>query len=1027
VTVSLVALLLGCSGETGPTGTPGTVGPAGSAGPSGSTGPGGATGPTGANGDAGAAAPLVGTILGTVVATADGRALSGVTVVLALGPGATAGADGGAFPATVQTDASGKFSFANEPIGAYSLTFSKTGFTTKSVNVGNTVAGPTMLAVTLAADTTAGVDAPTFKVTVQDGAGNTLDPYAVGFGAAVTVGVTNIADSNEPYEAGSFSYKWGLSTAPTSQNPTGTYSWSGTAPTSTSTSATFTTMTVDQEKAVEMYVYNSPVVDGGTMGYIARAGVVGINPDETGRYTVSVTISDPEGHNYTFAQTVQSTWQTANLRNVPVGVPVYLQGDTFLSPNWMQQGSTFWKFPNTSWQWTMQVAPFVDGGTSSATLADANTQYPHFTPDVEGDYILTVTESSSYNGDAGTQSATFTVHAGPWVGIMNQPSVFCTACHNNTFAPDKFTPWANTPHASALQRKLDGIAAGQFFGESCMECHTTGWSEVQSSQTPKNNGFNYVMSVEQGVDGGGLWQFPSTLQPGDYASMVSNYPQLGQLAGIQCENCHGPAGGPAQNHDGNLFDGGSVEFKNARIDWSEQVCASCHEEMTHHVFPGQWGPSPHGNIQVAIQRATVEAKSTLYGGGADPQSGAQMCGRCHSAQGFAQYVKMINNGAYGRYDFITTDDKKLGASNAPTAAWLSSIGLNANDVQSQTCQTCHDPHSNATAGNIDCTQQANYGSCSQLRIFDSLPGLPNGIHAVSGVGAGAVCMACHNGRNGEHTDVVNTAPYAETPHDSTATEALFGYNAFFVPEYTPSPHLAVADTCVGCHEAIPTAAQTALGQTANHAFVTDLSICQSCHGSSGVNGAALQAQVASEMTTLSAAITGKVTGDVMAAAAAGPLCVRVSGISDTRCTGNSCASSQVPTAVPFPLPPSSVQIPQGGIASVTMSSGGTTTVTINLTAAAPAFPYFDPQSLAQIGTFPAPGGNAKKLTVAIYTIQEGACGAATPVYMFPTSDDLVKAIWNYVTLQNEGSGGIHNFPWTNAVLGATMQHVNAHP
>ena len=36
----------------------------------------------------------------------------------------------------------------------------------------------------------------------------------------------------------------------------------------------------------------------------------------------------------------------------------------------------------------------------------------------------------------------------------------------------------------------------------------------------------------------------------------------------------------------------------------------------------------------------------------DPQSGAQFCARCHSAQGFAEYVKMLMNGASGRYDYL---------------------------------------------------------------------------------------------------------------------------------------------------------------------------------------------------------------------------------------------------------------------------------------------------------------------------------------------------------------------------------------
>ena len=115
-----------------------------------------------------------------------------------------------------------------------------------------------------------------------------------------------------------------------------------------------------------------------------------------------------------------------------------------------------------------------------------------------------------------------------------------------------FTPWENTAHESALQRKLDGLATS-YFQESCMECHTTGWSEVTTAQTAANGGFFYEKNTEVGLDGG-LWQFPSPLVPGDYVSMVTNYPTLGYLGAVQCENCHGPAEGPAVNHPGNVTD-----------------------------------------------------------------------------------------------------------------------------------------------------------------------------------------------------------------------------------------------------------------------------------------------------------------------------------------------------------------------------------------------------------------------------------------------------------------------------------------
>ena len=1015
---------------------------------------------------------LEGTISGSVVATTDSRALEGVTVSLSLtgtGPGDGGDASEPAFTdggtsGTTTTDAAGKFSFPSAPIGAYTLTFARSGFATKSVPVGNSVAGPTILAVTLASVTTPGTDAPTFQVTVSSSSG-VNDPYAVGFGATVTIGLIKIGDTSEPYEASALSYAWQLSTGITSANPTGAYSFN-TPPTSSSTSAAFTTMTLLQTKGVEVYPYTNPI-DGGPLGYYARLGVVGINPDETGLYTVGVTVSDPEGHNYSFSQPVQSTWQTAKVANVPVGVPVYLQGDTFAAPNWLQQGTSFFEWPNTSWQWSFTSCSSPTGTTFTCpTLGAASTQFPSFVPAASGTYTLSVTESSSHadagttglgldagpgpGGTYGTQTSTLSIYVGTYLGEMNDnPAVTCTSCHQpGGTAPDDFTPWQNTAHFSALQRKLDGLATS-YFNESCMSCHTVGWSPVATAQTALNGGFYYEKNTEVGPDGG-LWQYPSPMTGASYSNMVSEYPTLGYLGGIQCESCHGPAGGAASGHPGNLQgDPKELALLGARVSWNEGVCASCHEEAKEHVFPGQWAVTGHGNTQLAIQRASVESKAATYGGGADPQSGAQFCGRCHSAQGFAHYVNLLNNGATGRYDYLTTDDQKLDSTNAPTTTWLSSIGLNAAQVESQTCQTCHDPHGNgaysaaagsdAGAGPVDCSQQANNGNaaCMQLRIYDRLPyGLPNGIGAISGVGEGALCMACHNGRNGEHTDTVNSSPYAETPHDSTATEALFGFNAFFVPRYSPSPHLAIQDTCSGCHVKLPTAAEADAGYSSNHSFVTDLSICQSCHVSASVDGVAIQSQISSEMASLGAAITSAVTAGIETASAAGPLCVQVSSISNPACTGGTCKSSQIPAAVPFPLPPSTVLIPKGGVTSAAMSSAGSTTVTLTLGSGV-TFDYFDLRSLAKVGTT-----TSTKLSVAMYTILTGVTAgtcvgtsptvpgtgtqlfpAANPGSLTPDPSIVSKAIWNFATLSNEGSGGIHNFPWTNAVIQATQAQI----
>jgi cytochrome c553 len=92
------------------------------------------------------------------------------------------------------------------------------------------------------------------------------------------------------------------------------------------------------------------------------------------------------------------------------------------------------------------------------------------------------------------------------------------------------------------------------------------------------------------------------------------------------------------------------------------------------------------------------------------------------------------------------------------------------------------------------------------------------------------------------TGVMVPGPLAtfSAPHTSAQADVFFGFNAYFGPRLAPSAHMAVANSCAGCHAETPTARQVAAGETSNHSFVADGTICARCHGS-GVDGQALQA------------------------------------------------------------------------------------------------------------------------------------------------------------------------------------------
>jgi hypothetical protein len=845
----------------------GSEGPKGDPGDPGATGDPGSKGDPGKDGKDGADAVITGDVTGTVT---DGtNPLKDVSVTVSPGT------------ATATTDASGKFDLKGLDIGAYQLKFTATGYLDQSTIVMVTAKGTTTVSVSLAVDKSQEVP-PTVSVT---------DNLLAGYGKPVSLKAT-------AQGTGTLTYAW-VQTAGPKVDLTG-------ADTDTVSFTTVDFLTAKDPLAIKY----------------ARFGVIGVNPDEAGGYGFEVTVTDANGLTTKADVKVDATRPSPGIRNVAVGVPVFMQGDktfpfvpftpvcasnadcpTATSTCTVAKGTCgcttdadcggtasglYCKGatpttagscaagcsapggtngcpggltcnnatataagscagPQTTWNWQIDLS---GASGSTATIQDATTQFPSFTPDVKG--IYKVTEKVS--------GKTLTIYAGTWMGEMTKdysaPAAVCGGCHNDNAAPDMWKQWKTTAHASALQRKIEG-AAGPHFTEECISCHTVGYDK-----TANNGGFD---DVEQGSG----WTYPTKLQAGNWNTLVTNA-TLGQLAGIQCENCHGPQnqpnGGP---HQSSL--GSSPDFI-ARVSWSSDVCASCHQETPFHYKPSQWSVDGtadggefvgHANRDVAIREGAFErmAPSFVAATGAVVPQGNNLkhCARCHSAQGFAMYAQQINAGYAG---YLTSDSNPLSASNHPaTGSELKAKGLNLSEVESQTCTACHDPHYNNDTTN-------KY----QLRIYDKVGALPNGMTNITGMGTGAICVACHNGRNAEHSDFAqNTLEFASgqyialpqlvawpTEHDGPQAEMMYGFSTYFTPRYTPSPHLAVVDTCAGCHVKIATGSEAASKQASNHAFGTDNTICATCHGSgTNVDGDALQAANQLQIEGLRALLASK--------------------------------------------------------------------------------------------------------------------------------------------------------------------------
>ena len=703
-----------------------------------------------------------------------------------------------------------------------------------------------------------------------------------------------------------------------------TCKWTITSPLSTapvlsgSTSCSSVSFTTDTFTALASM--DPSLVDpvGGLL--VQRDAIVPVSYNEMGSYTLTLTATNSKGVKSSSSITVRASDRQTGLGNVPIGVPIYIN--------------------------IIQATPsitFAAPATSTAQLiyvpAAATAPYKmiEFTPDVPGEYYITETTSGS----------SFTFYAGYFRGAYGPDGVFghgtwqggqCTLCHNNSggSAPDVFTPMGQTPHASIF---INGINGGSgTIGASCYPCHTVGYD--QAPATLPNGGFGWIAAQYGFV-------FPSVRQAGNWTAMVAQYPTVAALANIQCDNCHGPSASDAH--------GSSPQDKLARVGWTAGVCNQCHDAPTHHVMGTQWQQSAHAQYDLAMSEGTIQGMG----------SNAAHCGRCHTAQGFAAYTDQVS--AYG----FTGATNVLGFGTLSTAQ-LAGMGLTVSQVQPQTCQACHDPHQ------LD--NNPSSGGDSQLRIYGDTE-LAAGF-TVDNVGAGALCMQCHNTRNGLHNDSVTVANYS-APHTPSQADILMGENSYFTgitgtTTIYVSKHANIADTCVTCHMQLNP--DNPNGAAFSHEFAIDNStqgqLCANCHGSSEVTGYGLQTEVQGLLSQLQA----KLSNDAMAA-------INLSGSTYT-IWGSSTQTMAMPiTSAVFTEVhgQQGYQLWDNGGVSYTLQMGSITATTVG---GSTSFPVFPLNSAAN-----------------------------------PEATILVKAGWNYALTNSEGSYGIHNPTYVLTILNNTLNEL----
>ena len=600
--------------------------------------------------------------------------------------------------------------------------------------------------------------------------------------------------------------------------------------------------------------------------------------------------------------------------------------------------------------WSLATSP----NGSLAALDDPTSRTPSFVPDLPGTYTLTEGASS------------IDVFANTWFGAISGgaggdvvPDATCVLCHSGGVAQDQFTPWRQTAHATTFARGIGGAVAG--FSAACVECHSVGFDLGAASG-----------GLDDAAAAAG-WTFPAAPSASGWQDLWSSQPAVARLANVQCESCHGPQSGyGVQGGHGatDVAPGVSRPFQSPRISYAAEACAVCHGRGGYHVY-SEWA-TPRGDGVGHSNRAGAALA-------AGPAGLNPSCGRCHAAQGYTLYAGLL---AQGRV-----------ALNSVDAATLQSV--TPGNVEPPTCVACHDPHAATNP--------------HQLRFYGDVPLLPSGF-AAYGMGAGAVCVTCHNSRNGVQTgsdtatflhedgepyNAGNPTGYS-APHLAAQADLFLGRNAYFMGTSLPMPsaHAAIQDTCVGCHMTSQPQTRLVNGTPApqKHLFRIDAAdvgrLCASCHP--GADGAATQAQVQAQQLLLAKALGTAVKTKLNALGT-----IQVRAYDAATDTYSSASASNVTIDV-VANPIASVElVPDYG------QNHGQLQLQLTLTNTV-VIPYAVPKVTDTFG------------------VQLGSLKNGSGVVVYALSGNFVRAAWNWYLLAHDATGGLHNPRFALAVLNATL-------
>jgi hypothetical protein len=830
-----------------------------------------------------------------------------------------------AVPATT-TDSKGKYSF-DVPAGSYTLTFT-----------GDNLEPATSASATVARAETTTVDqvmaASTLKVSVnlpaalKNGGPAGFDTTVSGISASATLDGTAITPDSVTWTITDY---YGTKGPPTSAAPT---------PDSGAT----TSFDIPDFESVR---------EGANAWMSDRYGTTGTEEDfeyiqaPERDQLLSFGVEQVRSMSYKLVATVKAGSRTSTAGAVVSPVTISSGANT-LPLGMMVVGNAA---PAATYAWKLEFLPMsatseTYSDVTAAQLRGADGKNPYLVPTTAGVYRLT-------NGMGAPLYFRISTYHGVGTADTDRGSdgVACADCHNGDYSlAGKFAEWNASAHANAnfadpfatptALFKL-GVTGGEgtHYTEGCISCHVVGYSKVPSAA---NKGFDDVAAAEG-------WTFPTTYDAAAWDTVTAK-PGVLHRAGIQCENCHGPL----EPTDHSQPEGIPSLFGKPVApvaSMSAGICMVCHDALTHHDRGSLWSASGHANVELAMEEG----------------AGSTSCARCHSAEGFMLYLPRQQAGTPGNLTDISS--------------------LSVATVHSQTCQTCHDPHTATLRVSGDTKQVA-------------------GMFQVQNAGAGALCVICHNSRSG----AIKQGTYAITssslgrlgPHTACQGDMFAGRNAFFMSSLTAadaatnlpykSAHSFMTDTCADCHvKWVPedVKAQYQVWNT-NHTFRSSLEICSECHGA-GI-GERIQDSISEKMTTLQGRVSNVLSN-------------RLLGVGFDTAKG---ARTDPTTGARLTDP-----------ASRTVTSADVQSIAARTTASAIVVTLKD-GSQFQVGI----GNICPAGTAAASCDASVSPASVTPLLSAGDTNTQrwLKAYFNLLFVNNDGSKGVHNPAFAAAVLdNATAQ------